>query len=377
MDPHSHTHDLRQPARRLVRSWKTPIEKAAIRKIGEEDAATSALDANTYDYLLSLADSWAPGLAGAIAAALKRWRDKATIANLISAVETGDVTEAIRLVSAELGDPTSLAQAVENPLLTITGDAGAEAVPNTIVPAVTEAEGRIAGGQVRMRFDMTNPLAIRAAKDNSYSLIRQVSDDSIAGIRQIVSDAMAFGGHPYEQARKIRALIGLTETQAEAVGNFREMLENGDTTALTRLRRDRRFDPTLERALGDDPTAELTSDQIDTMVQRYAERTLADRAETISRTETMRAANLGVRLAWQQAVADGWLDAGTKRRWLATPDDRTCPFCIAAEVMNAGGVGIDEPFETPFGPMMDATLHPNCRCVSVIIPASMSDEGQG
>jgi len=373
MDPHSHAHDLRQPSRRLVRSWKTPIEKAALRKIAGEDPETAALDANTYDYLLTLADSWAPGLAAAIAAALKRWRDKATIGNLISAVETGDVNEAIRLVTEQLGDPTALAQAVEPPLLTITGEAGAEAIPNTIVPAVTEAGGRIAGGQVKMRFDMTNPFAIQAAKDNSYSLIRQISDDTVAGIRQVVSDAMAFGGHPTEQARKIRSLIGLTETQAEAVGNFREMLENGDVEALNRARRDRRFDPTLERALGDNPTVELTPDQIDTMVQRYADRTLAARAETIARTETMRASNLGVRLAWQQAVADGWLDAGTKRRWLATPDDRVCPFCVAAEVMNQNGVGLDEPFETPFGPMMDATLHPNCRCISVIIPASMSE----
>jgi SPP1 gp7 family putative phage head morphogenesis protein len=85
----------------------------------------------------------------------------------------------------------------------------------------------------------------------------------------------------------------------------------------------------------------------------------ADRAETIARTETMRASNEGQAQLWDQATETGFLTGTEKQEWIVTPDDRLCPICepLDGETAELGGV-----FESD-GEEYDAPpAHPNCRC---------------
>lgn len=83
------------------------------------------------------------------------------------------------------------------------------------------------------------------------------------------------------------------------------------------------------------------------------------RAETIARTETMKASNEGQSQAWGQAVQKGLLVGDEKKEWITTPDDRLCPIC---EPLDGQQVGLDEPFDVD-GDQVDAPpAHPNCRC---------------
>ena len=98
-------------------------------------------------------------------------------------------------------------------------------------------------------FDVLNPLILDAARDRNAIAIARIK----AGVRETVRragiEALAAGQHPRTAARRIRGVIGLAPNQERAIRNFEDMLRRGDRQALMRQLRDRRFDPTLRKAL--------------------------------------------------------------------------------------------------------------------------------
>jgi len=227
--------------------------------------------------------------------------------------------------------------------------------------------------EIRFSFGHTNPDVVARLQSNEFRLIRELSDQSRKAVADAIRKGITEGRNPIDVARDVRAHIGLTERQAQAVRNYRQALQDADRSALNRVLRDRRFDPTVRSALGDAGN-NLSASQIDSMVARYEARTLKYRAETIARTESTRALNEGNTQTWRQAVADGLLSADQiTRRWIYTRDDRTRDAHIAIPGMNPDGVGLDQPFETPLGPLLypgDPAGTPDnviqCRCATII-----------
>lgn len=214
-----------------------------------------------------------------------------------------------------------------------------------------------------LAFDLLNPETIVWLSSYVMALIQQVSDETRRAIADVVMNAFQYGGHPYEQARTIRNMIGLTQQQSQAVANFRRMLENEPLAALTRDLRDRRFDSTLQnigRLKG-----QLTKEQIDKMADAYYRKYLKYRSEMIARTETIRAARQGQEETWRQAIAQGLLPQGMKRKWIVTADDRLCPSCRSIPKLNPEGRGMDEQFMSDIGTVDGPPLHPHCRCAIV------------
>jgi hypothetical protein len=92
-------------------------------------------------------------------------------------------------------------------------------------------------------------------------------------------------------------------------------------------------------------------------------------AVTVARTETLRVANQGRYLGYQQA-ADMGIDMD--KRWIATKDSRTRDDHVDMHMVT---VPLDEPFEMPNGDEMMYPLDPNgsaenvinCRCTSVSV----------
>lgn len=335
------------PSTRIRKTWRTAIEKAS----GPSDAE--------YQWLHDIADAATPEIRRRFLAAIKAIRGTVKEAELRAALESGSIEQVMTALG--LGDLSQMQGALMAPLNEIVRESAIAALDAT--PALAAR-----GGAVSMRFDMVNPHTVQAVRTYGFNLIQQISDDTRDGIRAIVANALEYGGHPYEQARQIRNLIGLTDSQAEAVDNFRTLLEDGDRGALDRALRDRRFDSTLEQALGQASTIELSPEHIDRMVDRYAERMLNARAETIARTETINAARLGTQNAWVQATENGLLDRTTVRQgWLVTPDDRLCVYCAEVPEMNPDGVPLGQKFKTPLGLSDGPALHPNCRCALYLL----------
>lgn len=332
------------PGHRVPQTWGTPISKAGKPPDPE------------FQWLHDIADAAAPEVRRRFLEAIKRIRGTVKEAQLRAALETGNVDKVVQVLGLER-DLGVIEPMLLKPLEETVREAAVASLDAT--PAIAAR-----GGAMAMRFDMINPHTVQAVRNYGFNLIRQVTDDTRDGIRAIVSHALQFGGHPEDQARQIRSLIGLTDNQASAVTNFRRLLEDRDMGALDRALRDKRFDGTLNRVLGDEGVDNLTPEQVDRMVERYASRMLDFRANNIARTETINAARLGTQQAWVQSTESGLLERSKVRQgWMVTPDDRLCVYCAAVPALNPDGVRLGEQFITPLGPSDGPTLHPQCRCI--------------
>jgi hypothetical protein len=195
--------------------------------------------------------------------------------------------------------------------------------------------------QITMRFDMSNPLAFDYIQRYTSETISGIDAEIQKGIRAIVSQAFRTGAHPFEQARQIRELIGLSERDAKAVQNFR-------------LRTEKMAEQT--RVAGVTPRRGLTADRVDRIVRKYADKLLSNSAVTIARTATIDAANEAQRQLWSQAKRNGLLTGTWERVWIITPDDKLCPLCATMRGKRA-------PIDGRFGNgKLGPTLHPRCRC---------------
>ena len=219
--------------------------------------------------------------------------------------------------------------------------------------AANELPSRI---KLNTAFDLLNPRSIEFIQNYSFHLIQQITEESRASIRQALLRAFQEGGHPFQQARWIRDSIGLTTRQEKAVANYRRMLEGTSPHhSLTRALRDRRYDASVR-------AGRLDQDRIDRMVSRYRERYVQYRAQTIARTETVRAANRGQREIWKQAQEQGELDPDEYERvWIVSGDKDTCDDCDA---LDGETVGLDEEF-----PDGDPPLHPDCVVGETLVAA--------
>ncbi len=119
--------------------------------------------------------------------------------------------------------------------------------------------------QVKGTFDVLNPRSVIAAEKFTADLVRQVNAETKKGIRTYISAGIKEGKSMDKIARELRPLVGLTESQTKSIINYRRLLAEADVSAV----------------------------DIDRKAQRYASKTHRRRTQTIARTETARAQNMG------------------------------------------------------------------------------------
>lgn len=191
--------------------------------------------------------------------------------------------------------------------------------------------------QTSVSFDTLNPKSIEFIKAHTAKLVVEVTDQTKLAVREIMNRAFVDGIHPYESAKYIRQIVGLTSKQSLAVDNLRRRLVKQG----------------------------VSQKSIDKQVDKYSHRLLVYRSKNISRTETIRAANEGQQALWQYTADQGLINRNTvKRKWIVTPDDRLCEWCNS---LDGALVGLDEDFisgsfsgksQTSLTP----PLHCSCRC---------------
>lgn len=220
--------------------------------------------------------------------------------------------------------------------------------------------------EIPVRFDVANHQAVAAVKGTELRLIREVSDAQRDLWREIIARGVGAGTNPLAVARELRDSLGLTQFQEQAVRNYRTLLEEGSRDALDRQLRDARFDPTVRRAISSD--APIPSQTIDLMVDRYRQKAINLRAETIARTEGLRAASEGVQAGFEQAVQRGVIEhSDVVREWAGRNDGRERESHI---LMNGQKRGLTEPFLSGDGNLLMYPRDPtapaedtiNCRC---------------
>lgn len=298
----------------------------------------------------SVAEKFGPRVRDEFVKALQRYRDQIDLKALIEALDRNDIGAALVAI---MGRGSILTSRTFEPLWEAFEEAGVEA---------TRLIGR---SRAAMAFDGLNPDTLAFLQNYRLRLIREIDDETREAIRDILIEQARAGDNPRVAARRIRETVGLTRQQTRAVTNYRRALENLDGLAVQRALRDKRFDRTVLRAIREDHP--LTKAQIDDMVERYRERYLKHRAETIARSESIRAANAGAYQAIRQAAARGDVPAEAVRRyWVVAPGERTCPICRAIPKLNPNGVGLMQMFKTPVGPLLMPIAHPSCRCTTAV-----------
>ena len=205
-------------------------------------------------------------------------------------------------------------------------------------------------------YDAATQQRLRVAQD---ALIQQLSSDARDTVEQIILMGAQEGLGAADIVDNIYAVIGLTDTQAQAVMNYQQMLSDLDPGALARQLRNATMDQTVQDAI--DSGEMLPQDIIDQLTSDYADNYLAYRAATIAQTESVRSANWGLHDAYSQAIDRGAMPAeAVKREWQL--GDSPCPICESIPDNNPNGVGVDEQFDSDEGPVDDPPVHPNCMC---------------
>jgi len=287
-----------------------------------------------------------------------------------------DAAISLTQVAAALADtPEKILQAMnlEDVLVKINANKEVKAVMAETMAAggATASTSLLSSVGVSIKFDMLNIRSVDFIQQSSFSLIKDITNTTREAIREVTLKAFLEGGNPLEQAKAIKNSIGLLPKQAGYVANFRKQLIQQTNDPKT-LGIAQSMMPANQRLLSGPEkrlvtrqlaTGSLTNKQVDNLVAAYRKRLLVSRAETIARTETARAAAAGQHELWRQGFEEGLLDpTAMKRFWVFTPDSRVRIDHMDISAINPLGVGMDELFSTPFGPIYSNPAEPNCRC---------------
>ena len=196
-------------------------------------------------------------------------------------------------------------------------------------------------------FDRERPESAQWARQAAGALITQINNDQRNVVRDVVSSA-AMGGQDWSDvARSVQGSIGLTTQQAGWVSNY---YDRAFASAIS-------GGASASRAAA---TARAASGRYQTSIHRY-------RANTIARTETMRAASEGRMQAWNQGLTQGFISPLWKKEWIA--ESNACDICLG---VNGRQVAVKGQF-----PVGEPPAHPNCRCDVLLVPPKVQPAGGG
>jgi hypothetical protein len=214
----------------------------------------------------------------------------------------------------------------------------------------------------RFSFDRFNEETQRWLRYQQDELIQGLEEDIRDTIEMVVMRGVREGLDAEQIADDIRDVMTLTDTQAQAVLNYRSMLEELDPEALSRQLRNGDYDEALMDAI--ESGTPLDEAMIDEMTTEYADNYLDYRAATIAETESVRMANEGLQDAYEQAIARGALpDDAVRQFWQLDLDEKTCDICLSIiDNQPDEGIGMDDTWDSDDGAIDSPPVHPNCRC---------------
>lgn len=331
------------------------------------------------EQLEQIIDNFEPTIRRAFLEAIETIRSDIVIEEIITRLEKGDVSGAVNAVPVDSVAFYPLVEAIRQ-----TYNAGGIAAVSTL-PRLSSPSGQ----KVIVRFDARNIRAEQWLSQHSSTLITNIIRDQQQAIRSVLTTGMVNGRNPRSVAldivgrvekvtgKRTGGIIGLTNKQASYVENARQELNSGQPEALksylNRVRRDKRFDSTVLKAMNNGEPIPKTT--ITKMLNRYEASLLKLRGDTIARTEALESVNTSQQEAFQQVLdKTAYTDQDIQREWRCASDDRVRDSHF---LMNRQKVkGMQTPFITPDGYKLryphDSSLGAparetiNCRCIQLI-----------
>lgn len=331
------------------------------------------------EQLEQIIDNFEPTIRRAFLEAIETIRSDIVLEEIITRLEKDDVSGAVNAVPVDSVAFYPLVEAIRQ-TYNAGGIAAVSALPRLSSPS---------GQKVIVRFDARNIRAEQWLSQHSSTLITNIIRDQQQAIRSVLTMGMVNGRNPRSVAldivgrvekvtgRRKGGIIGLTSKQASYVENARQELNSGQPEALKsyldRVRRDKRFDSTVLKAI--DSGEPISKTTITKMLNRYEASLLKLRGDTIARTEALESVNTSQQEAFQQVLdKTAYTDQDIQREWRCASDDRVRDSHF---LMNRQKVkGMQTPFITPDGYKLryphDSSLGAparetiNCRCIQLI-----------
>lgn len=279
-------------------------------------------------------------------------------------IEHGDITGYSQAVTSALGDFKPEIQKILLDQYENSGIVEAQNIGAWLSKEYTKV-GKAAGDPIsaseaalKFSFTTASPTAIKWAETEAGSLVTNMASSSVAGVRNIVHLAYANGNTWNQTSKELRTLLQTVKPGSDAAKELSKLYGvnvNGLTARYEGavVNRASTIAAQLEKQ---GITGVKALDKVKKDTQKYADKLRRARANTIARTEIMRASNEGKLAAYQQAVDRGLASAKySKKVWTTSPFD-VCHICAP---LNGAQVGLQETFN---GGLFVPPAHPNCRC---------------
>ena len=297
------------------------------------------------NFLRLLDQTW-PGVQSEFVAAMRQARAGVDMKALEAAIARSDVDAVFRALRFDAADMFRTDTAI-----TAAMNAGGDYQMGAFQHATRRAP---IASRIVQSFGGRNERAERIARDLSARLVTEVVDDTRVMIAQTIRAGLEAGAGPLRTALDIGGrvvngkrqggLVGLDSRRAGWVQNYRaKLLAEGRPQS-----------------------------QIDRMAQRYSNKLLRQRGETIARTETLKALNAGRQEALDQLIENPNNDVRAEdvvRAWDSAGDGKTRPTHVAADLQDpvpqgqpfvVGGYSLMYPGDTSLGAPAEEVI--NCRC---------------
>lgn len=302
-----------------------------------------------------------PAVAKAFRDAIAQAKGRANIKQLEAAIQRGDIEAMMTAAGLTSGSFSNLQETIRN-----TYRMAGEFTAAADVPA-----------RLGFTFNMYNPRVQDWLSQRSSYLVTEITQTQRQAIQEVLQEGYTAGRNPRSVAldivgridatgRRRGGVIGLHRSFAQAATTARTELVDLNPLYFQRMRRDRRFDKAIQRAI--DTRKPLTETSINQIVDSYENRLLQLRGETIARTEVKMAFEASADESLLQVVDEGLTEAdAVEKIWSATGDARTRPSHMSA---NGQRVKLNEPFLVagyrmlyPGDPSAPASETINCRCI--------------
>lgn len=297
-----------------------------------------------------LAAKFGPEVAAAFIAAINDLASGVEFQRLESAVRRGDLQDAIDALHIDRAAFLPL----ENKIIEAY-EAGGQAAVSSMPRAVS----------IGFRFDPGNQRAAEIIRRTAATLVSGLVRNEVDQARAHLAAGMARGASPRSVAldlvgrinrvtgERTGGMLGLSAPQRAAAQLAREQLRSGNANDLraylTRRRRDRRFDRSVERAIK--AGGKLDAASADNALTAYRRRLLMLRGEVIARTEGLPAIRAAKHEAYQQLVDTGRIqESDIERTWIATGDGRVRD--THKDMGSQSVQGLSLPFRSPSGALL-------------------------
>ena len=177
---------------------------------------------------------------------------------------------------------------------------------------------RAAAPRIAVVFNFLDPRVITAIRALDTAAMATLTANVREVSRAYIENGIRDGKGVPAMARELRSVIGMAPHQERYVDNLARELRELSPRFKDRVLRDKRFDRLIVRAIKEGKP--LPEGKIEQISAAYRRKFTAFNTEVVTRQITLDSFREANRLSWEQAVADGYIDADSLVKvWVHSP----------------------------------------------------------